>query len=780
MSRALNVVFLVFLTGAALVLAWLGFRLAVLGGSWWYAVSAIAMLASAVLGWRRSPASIALYWGFLAANLAWALWESGLDGWALAPRLAMPTCIGLYMLTPFYRRHVGRDARLPGGRVLWPALALGLAGGVGLAFWADATPGPASAAWGPGPASPGDGDWIAYGNDRGGSRYSPLAQITPANVGGLEPAWTFHTGKLSNGRIGNAFQVNPLKVGGRLYLCAGNNAVIALDPETGRTLWRHDPRADLHGVYGTVCRGVTYYRVPGASGPCAERIYTATVDARLIALDAASGRACAGFGQDGEVDLKQGLGTVEKGYYFVTSPPALVRGRLVLGGWVTDGQKIREPSGVVRAFDAVSGRFAWAFDIGRPDRHDAPAPGETFTRGTPNSWAPMSSDEALGLVYVPTGNATPDYFGGHRNANDDRFSSSVVALDAASGSVRWSFQTTHHDLWDYDVAAQPTLVDLPGGVRGLLQPTKRGEIFFLDRATGKPILPVEERAVPQGGVPGERVSPTQPYSAAMPSFGGPHPTERGMWGLTPIDQAMCRIRFREARFDGDMTPLSTEHPTLTWPGYLGGIDWGGVSVDPRRGLMIVNNNQVANYNRLIPRAVADRAGIRPITADHMSDVGGPVAQQGVPYAAHIAPFLSPLAIPCQQPPYGRINAVDLKTGKLVWSRLFGTSRDSGPLTLPTLVPIPMGVPNIGGSVATASGLTFIGATQEHALRAYETATGKLLWKARLPAGGNASPTTYWSTKSGRQFVVIAAGGHGAMLSGSSDALVAYALPQGGR
>lgn len=249
-----------------------------------------------------------------------------------------------------------------------------------------------------------------------------------------------------------------------------------------------------------------------------------------------------------------------------------------------------------------------------------------------------------------------------------------------------------------------------------------------------------------------------------------------MWGLAPIDQAMCRIRFREARFDGDMTPLSTEHPTLTWPGYLGGVDWGGVSVDPRRGLMIVNNNAVANYNRLIPRAVADKQGIKPMTAEHMSDVGGPAAQQGVPYAAHIAPFLSPLAIPCQQPPYGHINAVDLRTGKLVWSQRFGTSRDSGPLALPTFVPIPMGVPNIGGSVVTASGLTFIGATQEHAFRAYETATGRLLWKARLPAGGNASPSTYWSQKSGRQFVVIAAGGHGAMLSGSSDAMVAYALP----
>lgn len=777
MQRFLNLLFLLLITLAGLSLLALGGQLALLGGSPWYLISGLAMLATAYLCWRRSILSVYLYWGFLAANLCWALWEAGLDGWALAPRLAMPFGIGLYMLTPYYRRHVGMAARLPGARIVWPALLLLLVGGIGSAFWADLSPAAVSDRWGPAPSQTRDGDWIAYGNDRGGSRYSPLAQITPANVGNLETAWTFHTGKLGDGKQGTAFQANPLKVGNRLFICAGNNDVIALDAETGRQLWRHRPKTDLAGVYGLVCRGVTYYRVPHASGFCAERVYTATLDARLIALDAATGRRCPGFGRGGQVDLKTGLGHVDKGYYFVTSPPALVRGRLVLGGWVMDGQKIMEPSGVVRAFDAVTGSFSWAFDIGRPDDHALPPRGQIFTPGTPNSWAPMSSDETLGLVYIPTGNATPDYFGGHRSANDDRYSSSVLALDAESGAVRWSFQTTHHDLWDYDVPAQPTLVDLPGGLRGLLQPTKRGEIFFLDRVTGKPILPVEERAVPQGAVPGERLSKTQPYSVAMPRFGGPKPTEKGMWGLTPIDQAMCRIRFRQARFEGDMTPLSTDRPTITWPGYLGGIDWGGVSVDPKRGLMIVNNNQVGNYNRLITRADANRQGIRPMNAAHMSDVGGPVAQMGIPYAAHIAPFLSPLAIPCQQPPYGRINAVDLRTGKLVWSKIFGTSRDSGPLALPTFVPIPMGVPNIGGSVATASGITFIGATQEHMFRAYETATGRLLWKARLPAGGNASPTTYWSSASGRQFVVIAAGGHGAMLSGASDTLVAYALPK---
>lgn len=776
MARLLNLLFLLILVASGLSLLWIGGELAWLGGSLWYLVTGLTMIGTAILGARRKPQAIGLFWAFLAANLVWALWEVGLDGWALAPRLAMPVCLGLWMLTPWFRAWVGLATPLSGGRLLWPGLAAILLAAVGTTFWLDRDPVPTSSAYGPAPANAADGDWIAYGNDRGGSRWSPLGQITPANAGGLQVAWIYHTGPTPAGAH-SAFEANPIKIGERLYLCTGYNDVIALDAETGHQLWRHAANTNTKGVYGLSCRGVTYYKVPGAQGLCAERIYTATVDARLLAMDAATGASCPDFGQKGEVSLLAGMGQVDKGYYFVTSPPALVRGKLVLGGWVTDGQRTGEPAGVIRAFDAVSGAFAWAYDPGRPDDHGQPAPGTSYTRGTPNSWAPMSSDETLGLVYVPMGNATPDYYGGHRTALDDRVSSAIVALDATSGAVRWSFQTTHHDLWDYDVPAQPTLTDLPNGVPALIQPTKRGEIFVLDRRTGRPVMPVQERPVPQGGVPGERLSATQPYSVGIPSFGGPRPTEKGMWGLTPIDQAMCRLRFREARFDGDMTPLGTQKPSIIWPGYLGGVDWGGISVDKARGLMIVNNNQVANYDHLITRADANRMGVRPMNAEHMSDVGGPVAQWGVPYAAHITPFLSPLAIPCQQPPYGRINAVDLRTGKMVWSRIFGTSRDSGPMALPTFLPIPMGVPNIGGSVATASGLIFIGATQEHAFRAYDVATGRELWKGRLPAGGNASPSTYWSPRSGRQFVVIAAGGHGAMLSGASDEIIAYALPK---
>jgi quinoprotein glucose dehydrogenase len=769
--------FLLILALTGISLAWLGAQLMMLGGSPYYLPAGIGMIAAAVLIARRRPAGIWLYTVFLAATWIWAFWESGVDGWALAPRLAMPTFMGLWLLTPWARAAVGLDRRWRGARLFWPGLALLVVGSVAFLFWFD-QPQTASATvmTASSPTSPEQGDWPNYGNDPGGSRYSPLAQITLSNVAALQPAWVYHTGPTPVGAKAS-FQATPIKIGERVYLCTGYNDVIALDAETGHEVWRHRSHVNSDGVFGLSCRGVTYYRVPNAKGFCAERIYTAAIDARLIALDAQTGAACPGFGTKGEVNLLAGMGPVEKGYYFVTSAPQLMRGKLVLGGWVIDGQETGEPSGVVRAFDAVTGDFAWAFDIGKPDVHGLPPQGQAFTRGTPNSWAPISADEALGLVYIPTGNATPDYYGAHRTANDDRFASSVIALDANSGAVRWAFQTTHHDLWDYDVPAQPTLVDLPNGVKGLLQPTKRGEIFFLDRRTGLPIAKVEERPVPQGGVPGERLAATQPFSTGLPSFGGRRPSEKGMWGLTPIDQAMCRIKFREARFEGTMTPLGVDRPTLTWPGYLGGIDWGGVSVDPVRHLMFVNSNGVANYNRLIPRAVANRMGLHPMTAAHMSDVGGPAAQMGVPYAAAIRPFLSPIFIPCQQPPYGMISAVDLTTGKKVWTRRFGTSRDSGPLALPTFLPIPMGMPNLGGSVMTASGLTFIGATQEHVLRAYASTTGAELWKARLPAGAQATPATYWSARSGRQFVVVAAGGHGAMLSGSSDTLIAYALPE---
>ena len=458
------------------------------------------------------------------------------------------------------------------------------------------------------------GDWPHYGNDAGGTRFSPLDQLKPDNVGGLALAWEADVGPATPGPRG-ALQVTPIHVGGALFVCNAHNAVLSLDAETGRERWRFDMTGPVLPS-GKPCRGVSYHRTPGATGVCAERILATSQTPELFALDAATGRPCSGFGDGGRVRLLEGLGDVPVGYHYVSSAPQIVRGKIVFGGAIMDGQYWGEPSGVIRAFDAVTGRLVWAFDAGRPDRRGAPSPGETYTPATPNSWAPISADEALGLVYLPTGNATPDFYGVQRRAFDDDVASSVIALDAETGALRWRFQTVHHDIWDYDVPSQPTLVDLPtptGIRRALVQPTKRGEIFVLDRETGQPIKEVTELPVPQGGTaPSERLSPTQPFSTGMPSFRGATVREADMWGLTPIDQMVCRILFKQTRYEGTLTPPTPGRPVLFAPGYGGGINWGSVSIDVDRGIMMANWIRVPSRVELIPRAEARCARLRTL------------------------------------------------------------------------------------------------------------------------------------------------------------------------
>jgi len=523
---------------------------------------------------------------------------------------------------------------------------------------------------------------------------------------------------------------------------------------------------------------VAYYRAPGRTGECAERILGTTIQADLVALDARTGRPCRDFGAGGKVSLLTGLGKVPDGYYDVTSAPTIIRGKIVLGGHIVDSQYLGEPSGVIRAYDATTGSFAWAFDMGRPGRHGEPPPGETYTHSTPNSWAPMSADETLGLVFVPTGNAVPDHYGEQRRPFDDQYSSSVLALDATSGEVRWSFQTVHHDLWDYDVPSQPTLVDLPGPAgprRAVVQPTKRGEVFVLDAATGRPIRAVEERPAPQGATPDQRLAATQPYSVEMPSFRGADLTERATWGVTPFDHLWCRIKFRTFRYEGHLTPVGLK-PALVWPGVGGAFNWGGVSVDPERRLMIANTNSVASWIQLIPRQAADARGIKPMGMGGRANPLVSFAQANTPFAAESGSFMSPLRVPCTAPPYGRLTAVSLDTGKVVWSHRLGSARDSGPMGLSSGLPLDIGTPNLGGSLVTRSGLVFIGATQERTFRAIDVNTGRVIWSDRLPAGGQATPMTYWSDRSKRQFVVIAAGGNSALQSKGGDWIIAYALP----
>ena len=760
-----------------------GLWLAVLGGSPYYVAAGLLAVAAGAMLWRGRSIGVWTYVALLALTLVWALAESGVDGWALMPRLLGPALFGLWMALPLFRRKVEH-----GDRPAWLAAGLSvtalllIAAGLRPARLPEPGPvGPIRPVTAVLAADPAAADWPNYGNDPGNARFSPLTQINRETVSDLKPAWTFRLG-LATGKTLIGVEVTPLKIGDGMYLCTGKNDLIRLDPETGRQVWRFEAHNDLAGLYASNCRGIAYYRSPtlAPTAPCAERILTATTDGRLLAVDTKDGLPCRDFGNNGQLDVKKGMGPIIPGYFSITSPPQIIGGKAVIGGNIADGQSTDEPSAVIRGYDAQTGAFAWAWDIGRPGIHTEPSEGQFYARGMPNSWAPMAADPKLGLVYVPTGNATPDFFGGHRTPAMDQYASSIVALDGATGSVRWSFQTTHHDLWDYDVASPPTLLDVQtprGMVPAVLQGTKRGELFLLDRRTGRPLAAVEERAVPVSTVPGERSSPTQPFSVGLPNFAGPEPAEARMWGLTPFDQLWCRIKFRQADYRGTMTPIQLARPTVTFPGYLGGHEWGGVSVDRRRGIVLVNSNRVANYNRLLTRAEADRLGVRPFGNGEAGFVGREVAQQGTPYAADIRPFLSPLGVPCTQPPFGMLSAIDMKTRKLLWSRPFGTGRDSGPVGIASGIPLEMGVPNIGGSLVTDAGLTFIGATQDAYLRAIDTTTGRELWRARLPAGGQATPMTYWSAASGRQFVVIAAGGHGGIMSKTGDYIVAYALPR---
>ena len=772
-----------------LFLAVEGGALLLAGGSAYYALAGLAVLSCAALVWRGDRRGSVIYLALLAATVAWAIWEVGSNGWGLVARVLAPAILGVPLL--FVRIGGAAESSLL-KRVAAVAGALIAAIGIGAALYAAGPGAPADPMYQVGKASdvPGrmnggqieaaGGDWLHYGNDIGGSRFSPLAQITPANVSNLEPAWTVDYGPLpADSHV--SLEVTPLKIGDYVFICTPNDLVMAVDAETGKVKWRRSISNGQNPVFAAPCRGVSYHAAPEASGRCAQRILAVSRQAVLTALDAATGEICSDFGVNGRVSLLSGLSKAPLGYYYVSSPPQVIRSKIVIGGGVLDGQFYGEPSGVIRAWDAVTGKFAWAFDLGRPDQRGEPKVGETYTPSTPNSWAPISADEKLGLVYLPMGSPTPDYYGGKRTAQDELYTDTVLALDVETGNPRWHFQTLRHDLWDYDVASQPTLIDLPvGGVvrQALIQPTKRGEIFVLDRVTGKPLFPVIEHPAPQGGVvPGERLAKTQPFSDGMASFRGPDLREADMWGLTPLDQLQCRMRFRQARYEGPLTPPGLDRPNLVYPGYLGGIDWGSISVDADRGIMIVNSNRMPVTGQMLTRAEAKKRNVGMVGVDKDADPKRGQPQNNTPYAVDVQPFLSPLGVPCNAPPFGLLTAVDLRSGKVIWNKPIGTARDSGPLGIRSGLPITMGLPNAGGSVTTRGGLVFIAAVQERTFRAFDTATGREVWSVRLPGGGQATPMTYWSSKSGRQFVVIAAGGNVPLQSKISTKIVAYALPR---
>jgi quinoprotein glucose dehydrogenase len=613
-----------------------------------------------------------------------------------------------------------------------------------------------------------------YGYDQGGSRFAPLDLITPGNVDRLIPAWTYHTGDLASRAADvlkrSKFEVTPILTGGKLIACTPFNAVVALDPGTGQELWRYDPEIKTDYRPGNMfnCRGVAMWRGPsGAAGPCAERILTATADLRLIALDLKDGRPCSGFGQDGVVRVDPGKPLLWPGEFQFTSPPAVFGDLVILGSSISDNARVDAPRGTVRAFDVRTGALRWAWDPipERADDPDAASWGDGWrTAGAANVWAPIAIDEARGLIFLPTTSPSPDFYGGLR-PGDDRRADSVVALKADTGALAWSFQLVHHNVWDYDIPAQPTLATIPvdGKQRDVvIQGTKQGLIFVLDRDTGKPVLPVEERPVPQGGVDGEALSPTQPFPADLPPLGPDRITPDQAWGLTPWDRGACAKAIASARGEGRFTPPSLQG-TLIMPFTGGGVNWGGLAVDGGKAMVFVNSSNLVHRVTLFP--AADYAQMKQRFPD--KEVS---PQRGAPYGTKRELLVSPLGLPCNPPPWGVLTALDLGSRKIVWQVPLGTTEELNPLGLARHI----GTPTIGGPLATASGLIFIGAALDDYLRAFDAKTGAELWTGRLPAAGIATPTSYlWQ---GRQYVVIAAGGDGEAGAPAGDTLIAFALP----
>ena len=626
-------------------------------------------------------------------------------------------------------------------------------------------------------AASGDAGWPAYGGDAGGTRYSPLKQVNAGNVGDLKVAWTFRTGELGQGVKDwprSAFEATPILYRGSLYFTTPGTNVVAVDAATGQLRWRFDSRTrnDLHYSDG-VSRGVSLWvdATTPQDAVCHARIYAATLDSRLVALDAATGKLCRDFGDAGAIDLLEGVHSKdtpdsEWRDYLVTSPAAILDGKLIIGSSIGDNRAAELELGTVRAFDTRSGKLLWSWDpIPRDPSNPVYkewSPEGAKRTGAANAWAPLSVDAARHLVFIPTGSASPDFFGGER-PGDNRWANSVVALDGDTGKFVWGRQLVHHDLWDYDLASQPTLVDLMHDGRevpAVIQATKTGFLYTFDRVTGEPLFPITEKPMPQDAVAGETPSPTQPIPSAPPALVRQAPvTPDDAWGVAWFDTRACRKRIEADRSEGIFQPPSTKE-SIMLPGNAGGSNWGGIAFDPERQLAVANTMDLPFLVALVPRDELEAE-----LKDPQYDPYEFGRMRGTPYAMRRRTFMSALGIPCVKPPWGKLTAVDMVHGSIKWQIPLGDT---------PFIHMNLGMPNLGGPMVTAGGLVFIAASLDDRLRAFDTDTGKLLWEVKLPAGGQATPMTY--SIDGRQYLVIAAGGY-KDASTRGDYVVAYSLPR---
>ena len=791
-----------FILGLALLITGLfyiigGGKLISLGGSWYFLIAGLFTTASAFFIFKKKTLGVWLFALVFVGTVIWALIDAGWEFWPLHSRLMFPAGLfaALLLTLPSIRKYQYQTSLSVPAYIIGGLTVLGMIGGLYGMF----IPHPTVKASGEElPLVPVDPakkqvNWDHYGNDAGGSRFAALDQINRNNVSKLKEVWRFRTGDFTTGTGNGAEdQSTPLQVGDKVFLCTPHNNIFALDADTGKQLWKAEVNSKADAWER--CRGVAYFdstqpllqpTLAGATPvanvtantECPRRVYTNTPDGRLIAVNADTGERCKDFGVNGTVDLLQGLGDGTKAPRFeVTSAPTVAGSVLVIGSRIADNVAADMPGGVIRAYDVITGQLRWAFDARNPDPNYVLKPGETYKRSSANSWAAMSYDPQMNTVFLPMGSSSVDVWGGNRTAPDHKYNTSVLALDASTGKEKWVYQTVHNDLWDFDLPMQPSLVDFPMK-NGTTKPavvigTKSGQFYVLDRVTGQPLTKVENQQVKVADIPSEQYSKVQPRSVEMPQIGNQTLTESDMWGATPFDQLMCRISFKSMRYDGLYTAPGTDI-SLSFPGSLGGMNWGSIAFDPSHRYMFVNDMRLGLWIQLIKQTPED-VKIQASGGEKVNTGMGAVPMAGTPYKVNKNRFMSALGIPCQKPPFGTMTAIDMKTRQVAWQVPLGTIQDTGPMGIKMGLKAPIGMPTIGGPMATQGGLVFFAATQDYYLRAFDSSNGKELWKARLPVGSQGTPMSYVSPKTGKQYVVISAGG-ARQSPDHGDYVVAYAL-----